>query len=132
VLRPALLLAAALAIGCAGANGRGAPRPPSGLGDGAARETLRRFGSALLEGDAGAAVALLSSRWRPLYTPARLAVDWNGAGPSAREAAEAVLAALASGVALERGGGTARLPLGGNRAARLVAEDGAWRVDALE
>jgi hypothetical protein len=105
---------------------------PAGLDDCAARETLSRFAHALDAGRFEEAHALLSERWRSAYTPGRLAVDFAGAGPAAREAAGRVLAALDAGGAPELRGGTARLPLGSGRGAVLVAEGGGWRVDALE
>jgi hypothetical protein len=122
----ALLAGAALA--CA-TPGRGAP---SGLDDGAAREVLRRFARAVEAGRPAEALPLLSARWRAAYTPERLAADLAGAGPAARDAAARVLAALDAGVALDRGAAGARLPVGAGRAAVLVPEGGAWRVDALE
>ncbi len=125
--------AVAAAIACATA----APKPdaplPQGLDDGAARAALERFARDLGQGRFDDARRLLSARWRDAYpTPGRLAMDFGGGGPAAREAAARVLAALASGAALERSGPRARLPVREGRAAVLVAEDGAWRVDALE
>jgi hypothetical protein len=124
----ALLAAAALALACAGT---GRP-PPAGTDEGAAREVLRRFAGALEAGRFDEAHALLSSRWRAVTTPGRLALDWRGAGAGAREAAGRVLARLEAGDPIERSGGAARLPLGEGRAALVVAEPGGWRVDALE
>ncbi len=105
---------------------RGAP------GDDAAREALRRFALALRAGRFDAAAPLLSARWRAGYGPGRLALDWAGAGPSAREMAERVLTRLDAGDPMARSGARAVLPLGPSREAVVVAEDGAWRVDALE
>jgi hypothetical protein len=121
---------AAAALACAGAPAY--PPPPVGLDDGAARAALARFARALEGARFDEAQALLSSRWRAAYGPGRLALDFGGAGPAAREAAGRVLAALASGAPLELRSGRARLPLDGGRAAVLVAEGGGWRVDALE
>lgn len=129
---PAVLAAAAaaLALSCAGPGAaRGAP---SGLDAGAAREVLVRCAEAIRDGRAADALPLLSARWQAAYTPERLSTDLAGAGPAAREGASRVLAALAAGAALDVGAATARLPVGGDRAAVLVAEGGAWRVDALE
>lgn len=120
----------ALVLGCAGA--RGYPPLPEGLDDRAARASLVRFARALEAARHDEALALLSARWRAAYTPSRLALDFGGAGPAAREAAGRVLAAAAAGAPIELGPGRARLPLGPGRAAVLVAEGGAWRVDALE
>jgi hypothetical protein len=54
----------------------------------------------------------------------------------AREAAGRVVALLEAGAALDavpgEGGAALRLPVGPGRAARVVAEAGRWRVDALE
>jgi hypothetical protein len=128
--RPAVLLAAALA--CAtGAPRRDAPLA-QGLDDAAARASLERFARDLGDGRFDDALRLLSARWRDAYTPGRLAMDFAGGGAAAREAAARVLAALASGAALDRSGGTARLAVGEGRAAVLVAEAGSWRVDAIE
>ncbi|HEY6100894.1 MAG TPA: hypothetical protein VIW03_15760 [Anaeromyxobacter sp.] len=121
---------AAVAIACAGA--RAYPPLPHGLDEGAARAALVRFARALEASRYDEALALLSSRWRAAYTPGRLALDLGGAGPSAREAAARVLAAVAAGAPLELAPGRASLPVGPGRAAVVVAEGGAWRVDALE
>jgi hypothetical protein len=59
-------------------------------------------------------------------------MDFAGGGPAARDVAARVAAALSAGTPLERGDGRARLPVGEGRAAVLVPEGGAWRVDALE
>jgi hypothetical protein len=129
-LRLALAVVAAAALACAGA--RPYPALPEGLDDGAARAALARFARALEASRFDEAMALLSARWRAAYTPGRLALDFGGAGPSAREAAERVLAALDARAPLDVADGRARLPVGPGRAAVLVAEGGAWRVDALE
>lgn len=129
------LLAAALAaaaLACAGLGARPYPPLPEGLDDGAARASLARFAAALEAGRLDEAHALLSARWRRVYTPGRLRLDLAGAGPGAREAAGRILALVRAGAPLEREGQRARLPLPGGGAAALVAEDGAWRVDALE
>jgi len=141
----ALLLAALLSLGpaaCAGPTSSGPLGPaatPSGRADlspEAARETLLRFAGALEAGRWPEAWSLLSPRWRAATTPERLAADWRGAGPVAPEAAARVVALLAAGAALDgapgEGGGHLRLPVGPGRAARVVAEAGRWRVDALE
>lgn len=129
-LRTMLACGAAAALGCA----TGAPRgvaPPEGLDDGAARATLARFAGDLERGRFEDAHRLLSARWREAYTPGRLALDFRGGGPPARDAAARALAAAAA-APLERDGDRARIPVGEGRAAVLVAERGAWRVDALE
>ncbi|HEY6003210.1 MAG TPA: hypothetical protein VIV57_10060 [Anaeromyxobacter sp.] len=121
---------AAAALGCAAAH----PYPPlpEGLDEAAARASLERFARALGAARFDEALSLLSVRWRGAYTAARLARDFDGAGPYAREAKDRVLAALGARAAMDLGPGRARLPLGPGRAAVLVAEGGAWRVDALE
>jgi hypothetical protein len=136
---PALCAAlAAAALACAGARPSGGggtgsyPPLPEGLDDGAARASLMRFARALEAARFDEALALLSERWRAAYTPGRLALDYGGAGPSAREAAARVLAALDARAPLELAPGRARLPVGPGRAAVLVSEGAAWRVDALE
>jgi hypothetical protein len=123
----------ALALACATSGpGRGYPPLPAGLSDEAGRAVLERFAAAVEEGRWPEAHALLSARWRAAYTPSRLATDYGGAGPSGREAAERVRAALAGGTPLRREALRAALPVGPGRAAALVAEEGGWRVDALE
>jgi hypothetical protein len=131
VRRLAAALAAA-ALGCAAGRIRQDAPLPAGLDDRAARETLARFARDVEAGKVEDAHRLLSARWRGVYTPGRLAVDLGGAGTAAREAAGRVLAALERNAPLEREAGRARLPLGDGRAALLVPEGGAWRVDALE
>jgi hypothetical protein len=129
-LRPIALALAALA--CATAAGRAGAPLPAGLDETAARASLERFARDLEQGRFDDAHRLLSARWRDAYTPGRLAMDFGGGGPAARDAAARVLAALSSGAPVERSAASARLPLGEGRAAVLVAEGGAWRVDALE
>jgi hypothetical protein len=128
----ALLAAFALACASGGAHPAAPPAPPSGLDDAAAREVLGRFARAIEDGHFEEAHALLSVRWRQVYTPGRLALDFRGAGPWGREAAARVLARLAEGEPLGRGPGTARLATGVGRSALLVQEPGGWRVDALD
>jgi hypothetical protein len=130
VHRLAATLACAL-LACAAGTPRPAP-PPAGLGDAPAREVLSRFCRAAEAGRWEEAHLLLSARWRAAYTPGRLAADRAGAGPAAGEAAGRVLAALAAGAPLDRDGQRALLAVAPGRAAVLVAEDGGWRVDALE
>lgn len=93
---------------------------------------LRAFAAALRDGRFEIAQGLLSARWRAAYTPRRLAVDLAGAGPAGQEAAQRAVSALDAGAPLVRDGDTARVPLGGDRAAVVVLEEGGWRVDALE
>jgi len=122
-------LALAAVLACAGP--RPAP-PPAGTDDAAAREVLGRFSRALLAGRFEEADGLLSARWRASHGPGRLALDFRGAGPSGREAAERVIRTVEAGAPLVRAPGTARLPVGEGRAAVVVVEAGGWRVDALE
>ena len=130
VVRAAAALLVASALACAGA--RSFPPPPQGTDDAAAREVLGRFVRALDAGRFDEVHALLSARWRAASSPPRLAVDFRGAGPAAREAAARVASRLAAGEPLERSPEGVRLPVGGGRSALLVAQGGAWRVDALE
>lgn len=135
-LLPVAVLCAALAVVGAGAGCATAHRPaaplPTGTGEDAGREVLRRFARALADRDFAEAYALLSARWRAAYTPSRLALDHDGAGPVAREAAERVLALLGAGAPLAREGERLVLAVGEGRAAVLVREGPGWRVDALE
>lgn len=128
-MRGAVALAV-VALACA--SGRPYAPLPQGLGEAEARASLARFARALEASRYDEALALLSARWRAAYTPGRLAQDFQGAGAGAREAAGRVLAALEARAPLEFGPARARLALGPGRAAVLVAEGGAWRVDALE
>ena len=132
LVRIASAAVAAAVLACATGAPRGDAPLPAGLDEGAARASLARFAEGLERGRFEDSHRLLSARWRDAYTPGRLALDFGGAGPAAREAAARVLAALSAGAGLERSGARARLPLGDGRAAVLVAEGGAWRVDALE
>jgi hypothetical protein len=131
---PRLALAASLAalLACAAPAASQGPRP-SGLSETAGRAALEQLARAVRGGHWIDAWVLLSARWRAAATPARLAADYRDAGPVAREAADRVLDLLRSGAPLvSPGPGKLELPLGPGRAARLVAEGGAWRVDALE
>jgi hypothetical protein len=122
-------LAAAVLLACA--TGGGAP-VPSGRTEASAREALARFAGALEAERWAEAYALLSARWRTAYTPTRLAADARGAGPVGREATERVRALLAAGAPLAGEGARRTLPVGSDRAAVLILEEGGWRVDALE
>ncbi len=124
----ALLLA--LAAGCATPGP--APDAPAPASAEAGREVLLRFARAVEGGRWGEAWPLLSARWRAATSPGRLAADYRGAGPVAREACERVVVLLSAGAALQPGPGRLSLPVGAGREARLVVEQGGWRVDALE
>lgn len=127
---PLLLLALLAAGACAVPAARwpsGGAAPAEGPG-----AVLARFAGALEAGRWAEAHALLSARWRAVYTPQELAVDFAGAGPAVHEAAARVRAALAAGTPLHLDGGRATLALAPAGAAALVAEASGWRVDALE
>jgi hypothetical protein len=124
--RLALGLALASALACAAAP---RPAPP---GEGQARQALERFAGAAEAGRWQEAWPLLSARWRARTTPARLADDFRASGPVGPEALARVRALLASGAALSLREREAVLAVGQGRNARLVAEEGGWRVDALE
>jgi hypothetical protein len=128
----ALLLPPSLGCETTGAAGGHASGGPGG-GEGVEPPAvvLSRFVAALEGGRWSDAQPLLSARWRAAYTPGRLATDFGGAGPLAREAVAHVRTALAAGAALQIGDGRALLAVAGGRAL-LVAEAGGWRVDALE
>lgn len=134
MVRLATALALALALGCATATPPPqAPSPaPAGSSAAGPREVLLRFALALQGGRWSEAWPLLSERWRASSSPGRLAADWRGAGPVAREAADRVVALLEAGGRLEVAGEVRRLPVGAGRSARLVLEPAGWRVDALE
>jgi hypothetical protein len=123
-------LAAALACGTGGARpgGGGSASPPSSQDPAV---VLGQFVDAVEAGRWSHAHAMLSARWRAAYTPGRLAADYGGAGPLAREAVAHARSALASRVPLQVADGRASLPVAGGRAV-LVAEAAGWRVDRLE
>ena len=120
------LAAFSLLLGCAAP----APRAPRTEGD--PRAVLERFTIAVAEERWDEAYPLLSARWRALETPARLAGDLAAAGPVGRDAVRRVRSLLTAGAALTVSAEVATLPVGTDRAARLVREGEAWRVDALE
>ncbi|MCM2334571.1 MAG: hypothetical protein NDI82_11580 [Anaeromyxobacteraceae bacterium] len=127
--RTAVLLLA-LASACATPGpAPGAPAPAAAEGG---REVLLRFARAVEGGRWEEAWPLLSARWRSATSPGRLAADYRGAGPVAREAGERVVSLLTAGAVLHAGPGRLVLPVGAGREARLVEEPGGWRVDALE
>jgi ABC-type glycerol-3-phosphate transport system substrate-binding protein len=122
------LAACLLLAACAGAA-------PSGAGGGepaAAAEALSRFAAAVRSGRLDEAWPLLSARWRARTTPATLAADLEAAGNVGRGAAERVQAALAAGERPAVDGNRASLAVGEGKAALLLREGGAWRVEALE
>ncbi len=123
-------LAAALACGTDGATpgAGGSVRPPSTQDP---ASVLGQFLDALEAGRWSHAHGMLSARWRASYTPSRLAADYGGAGPLAREAVAHVRSALAARAPLQVADGRAALPVAGGRAV-LVAEAAGWRVDRLE
>lgn len=132
---PARALAAALLLAAGCATPGPAPGGPSGQAPPArddARAVLLRFALAVQGGRWAEAWPLLSERWRAATSPGRLAADYRGAGPVAREASERVVALLAAGASLQPSQGRLTLPVGPGREARLVEEAGGWRVDALE
>jgi len=93
---------------------------------------LERFAEAAEVGRWEEAWALLSARGRARTTPARLEADWRASGPVGPEAAARVLALLRSGAPLAVGTREAVLAVAEGRRARLLPEEGGWRVDALE
>jgi hypothetical protein len=123
----ALFLLLSLLLGCAAAP---APRAPPSEDD--PRAVLERFSSAVEARRWDEAYPLLSARWRVRETPSRLASDLAAAGPAGLDAVRRVRALLVAGTAVAVDGEVATLPIGTDRAARLVREDRAWRVDALE
>jgi len=130
VYQPSVRLPAALSLAallaCAGAR-RGAP-----AGAAPPEVVLEQFAEAVEAGHWQEAWPLLSARWRARTTPARLAGDWAASGPVGPEAASRVRALLASGARLAVGPREASLAVGQGRQARLVREEGGWRVEALE
>ncbi|HYD40191.1 MAG TPA: hypothetical protein VEB43_05135 [Anaeromyxobacter sp.] len=123
------MLTAALACATGGARPGGGSAIPPASQDPAS--VLERFVEALEAGRWSHAHGMLSARWRASYTPARLAADYGGAGPLAREAVAHVRSALAARAPLQVADGQASLPVAGGRAV-LVAEAAGWRVDRLE
>jgi hypothetical protein len=106
--------------------------PPPSATEGDARAVLDRFSAAVSAGHWDAAYPLLSARWRARATPSRLASDLAASGAVGRDAVERVRALLAAGSPVPVDGDVATLAVAGDKAARLVREGGAWRVDALE
>jgi hypothetical protein len=119
------LAALAASLACAAP----VPRPPR---DGDPRVVLERFSTAIERERWDEAYSLLAARWRTRETPSRLASDLAAAGPVGRDALRRVRALLASGAPVSVRGEVATLAVGPDRAARLVREGEAWRVDALE
>ena len=120
------LAALSLSLGCATPALHGLQREAD------PRAVLERFSAAVGEHRWDEAYPLLSARWRTRETPSRLATDLAAAGPAGRDIVQRVRALLAAGVAVTVNGETATLPIGPDRAARLVREGEVWRVDALE
>jgi len=121
----------------------GAPAPsaaPSGADAAApapeelARSALSRFAAAASAARWAEAWALLSASWRARLTPEGLEADWRASAPVGPRALSRLEAALAAGerVQLRPGGRSALLAVGEGRSARLVLDEGGWRVDALE
>ena len=113
-----------LAAGCRTAGTTGLP--PSE----AASQVLAEFIAAAEAGEFGRAYQLLSGEWRARYTPARLEQDFADE-PLAKERLERARGALSRGARLV-GAEVAEFPIGGDRAVRLVREQGDFRVAALE
>jgi hypothetical protein len=108
-------------------SGRPAVAPDEGP-----RHALSRFVDAIEAGSWTEAYGLLSARWRGQLTPARLAADYTGSEAVGRGATARVRALLAGGASLEVNRDLAILPVGEGRAAMVLFEGGAWKVDALE
>lgn len=125
----AVTLFAALLAGCPAAP---VNPPPPESGDAAPRAALDAFLAAQQAGDFQKAYALLAAPLRDRYTPERLQQDYVRDRDLADDKLSRIRAALASGARLEVQGAQARLPLGPDKAARLVLEEGTWRVAALE
>jgi hypothetical protein len=95
----------------------------------APREVLGRFLDAVKAGDWTTAWSLLSPSLRARYTPERLRDDFMRE-PLATERVSRARLALKGPVRMTASG--AELPIGEERAVRLVREAGEYRVDALE
>jgi hypothetical protein len=124
------ILVAWLSFG-GGCATRGASGPPPGV-DSDPRAALERFAAAVDGGRWEEAYPLLSARWRVRSTPELLAGDLAASGVVGAEAVRRVRALLAAGTPLRLHGESAALGVGEDKAARLVREGDAWRVDALE
>lgn len=96
---------------------------------GAPSEVLTRFLDAAESGDFDAAYQMMAGSWRARYTPERLKQDFDRE-PLARERLARARAAL-SAPPVARDGGT-EFPIGDGKAVRLIREEGAYRVLALE
>ena len=131
-MRVSSAAAGALLLSLACAAPGPAPVSPPAAAEGDARAVLDRFSAAVSAGRWDEAYPLLSAKWRARATPSRLASDLAASGVVGREAVERVRALLAVGSPVPENGDVATLAVAGDKAARLVREGGAWRVDALE
>ena len=121
-----LALSVALAA-CTHAGAVPTPAPDAGP-----RAALQSFLDAEQAGDFTRAYSLLAGPLRARYTPARLQQDFERDRALAEEKLARIRAALATGVAMKLADSRAELPLGADRATRLLEEDGAWRIESLE
>lgn len=99
------------------------------LVEGGPKSALEGFLDAVDRGDFAAAYLRLSGRWRALYTAESFAADF-ASDPGARE--RVARARLALQGPLRWGPDGVELPIGADRAVKLVREGDAYRLAAIE
>lgn len=125
-----ILLCLLLACVTSAGGRRQAAKPPDS--DAGPRAVLAQFVAAIEAQRWSEAYTMLSARWRVQLTPARLATDYAGSEAVGRGATARVKGLLAGGALLVVGKERAVLPVGEGRAAVVLLEGDAWKVDALE
>lgn len=123
------LLALSLLAGCATGPVRPEARPAE-VADAAPVQALVAFLAAVDGGRFDEAYGLVSGRWRARLTPDRLRDDLAEGGALAADRLERARRAVGGPVL--RKGDRADLPIGEDRAVRLVHEASGWKIDALE
>jgi len=91
---------------------------------------VQRFVALSEAGNFEAAYQMLAGSWRARYTPQRLSADFSLLEQAARE--RLVRARLAAERPPRIADTTAEFPISESRSVRLVLENGAWHVAALE
>ncbi len=94
------------------------------------RQTVGQFLGAIGRNDFDTAFGLLASPWRERYTPARLSLDYSAVRGVAQDKLARIRASPDS--AWRIAADQADLPIAQGKAVRLVRENGAWRIAALE
>jgi hypothetical protein len=117
-----------LLAGCVTPPTKPPPSPP--LAATGARDALLAFVAAAEAGRFDECYRNLAGPLRARYTPDRLASDFHEAAAVAKER---LARAKAAADAQPTGDDSqATFPIGGDKAVRLVRDDGVWRIAALE